>query len=169
MEKSVGKFVRAKDKEGRRYIRVYVSEENLGGIEEVVIISNKEIPVIKEGKLYSFKRLKQEQESHYESGYADGYNDACEVSGGNAEVDYQKAYDEGYKQALNDMKNQKQEVSSKPKKTGTVKGKEGRKPALSESERAEVIALRELGKTYREIGERFGVSHQTIKNIVKGR
>ena len=170
LEKSKARFVKTKDKEGKKYLRFYFEDDVVGGIEEVVIHFSEDVPVIKEGKLYSYKRLQQERENAYDSGYADGYSEGVNESEEVVDVvdtaDYDKAFKDGYKQALADLeeKNLKQK-----KKLGVVKGKEGRKPSLSESERVEVLALRELGKSYREIGERFGVSHQTIKHIVKGR
>ena len=177
MEKSKARFVKTKDKEGKKYLRFYFEDDVIGGIEEVVIHFSEDVPAIKDGKLYSYKRLQQERESAYDSGYADGYSEGMNeleevvdtVAPGDT-VDYKKAFKDGYEQALADLeKKNKEQLLKQNKKLGVVKGKEGRKPSLSESERLEVLALRELGKSYREIGERFGVSHQTIKHIVKGR
>jgi hypothetical protein len=40
---------------------------------------------------------------------------------------------------------------------------------LSDAEREEIKALREAGKSYRELGRLFGVSHVTIHEICKGK
>lgn len=40
------------------------------------------------------------------------------------------------------------------------------RPRLSEERIEEMIALRESGKTYREIGEKFGVSLQSVQQVI---
>lgn len=58
---------------------------------------------------------------------------------------------------------QEMNVKKAEKKTGTVEGKEGRKPSLTDEQKEQVLELRKRGYSLRQIAEVFGVSHETIR------
>ena len=184
MKEPISRFVRTVDSEGKEYVRLYLGESFAGvEISEVEVKGDSILPppVTGKGNLYSYKRLQREKEKSFNDGWQEGYREGMEE----LQTDYERKLEqlkeeferkseqleeESYQKALTELTEKQQlELKQQKKSKGTVKGKEGRKPALSNEKQDQVKALRELGKSYREIGVMFGISHQTVKNIVKGR
>jgi len=187
MMPNIGKYRVFKTEEGT-FIEVFVSDIGVNELQKVsavefdsegvLIHTEGTFRKVKVGKLYSYQRLVEERKKYHDRGYEEGYNlgYAHGFSDGKLE-----GYEEGYKAGLakgqekerhkaryEEWRKMADEDHRKRYKVGTVKGKEGRKRAVTEGIKQQILAMHTSGKSYRQIESTLGVSRTTVGKVVKG-